>query len=124
MSMSLEFLFCKFIQIQRNLQLRIEEQGKYLQEMFEQQRKMETKLKSSSSILENMPRADDQPENSEQGHVAAGSMSTENAVGTQDDGSSSPASRKHKAHEGEAIKSSEGNSSPDAKRAKSDATAS
>lgn len=112
------------LEIQRNLQLRIEEQGKYLQEMFEQQRKMETKLKSSSSILENMPRADDQPENSEQGHVAAGSMSTENAVGTQDDGSSSPASRKHKAHEGEAIKSSEGNSSPDAKRAKSDATAS
>lgn len=37
-------------QIQRNLQLRIEEQGKYLQMMFEQQRKMENeRLKPSSS---------------------------------------------------------------------------
>ncbi|KAK6137767.1 hypothetical protein DH2020_028491 [Rehmannia glutinosa] len=39
-----------FLQIQRNLQLRIEEQGKHLQMMFEKQRKMEEdKLKASSS---------------------------------------------------------------------------
>ncbi|XP_022961084.1 protein PHR1-LIKE 1-like [Cucurbita moschata] len=108
------------LEIQRNLQLRIEEQGKYLQEMFEQQRKMESKLKTSSSILENMPRPNDQPENSEQGHVAAG-MTTENA--REEDGSPA-ASRKQKAHEREAIELSEGNSSsPDTKRAKSDATA-
>ncbi|KAI3706079.1 hypothetical protein L1987_76334 [Smallanthus sonchifolius] len=38
------------LEIQRNLQLRIEEQGKYLQMMFEQQRKMENeRLKPSSS---------------------------------------------------------------------------
>ncbi|XP_076955338.1 protein PHOSPHATE STARVATION RESPONSE 1-like [Bidens hawaiensis] len=38
------------LEIQRNLQLRIEEQGKYLQMMFEQQRKMENeRLKASSS---------------------------------------------------------------------------
>ncbi|CAI9301978.1 unnamed protein product [Lactuca saligna] len=38
------------LEIQRNLQLRIEEQGKYLQLMFEQQRKMENgRLKPSSS---------------------------------------------------------------------------
>lgn len=38
------------LEIQRNLQLRIEEQGKYLQMMFEQQRKMENgRLKGSSS---------------------------------------------------------------------------
>ncbi|CAK9327774.1 unnamed protein product, partial [Citrullus colocynthis] len=110
------------LEIQRNLQLRIEEQGKYLQEMFEHQRKMENKLKTSSSILENMPRADDQPENAEQGHVAAG-MNTENAGGAREDGLPA-ASRKHKGHESEAIESGEGNSSsPDAKRAKSDATA-
>ncbi|XP_076937615.1 protein PHR1-LIKE 1-like [Bidens hawaiensis] len=38
------------LEIQRNLQLRIKEQGKYLQMMFEQQRKMENeRVKSSSS---------------------------------------------------------------------------
>ncbi|MFS7983086.1 putative MYB-CC type transcription factor, LHEQLE-containing domain-containing protein [Helianthus anomalus] len=38
------------LEIQRHLQLRIEEQGKYLQMMFEQQRKMETeRVKASSS---------------------------------------------------------------------------
>ncbi|KAI3783625.1 hypothetical protein L1987_42709 [Smallanthus sonchifolius] len=38
------------LEIQRNLQLRIEEQGKYLQMMFEQQRKIENeRLKPSSS---------------------------------------------------------------------------
>ncbi|KAF5780111.1 putative transcription factor MYB-related family [Helianthus annuus] len=38
------------LEIQRHLQLRIEEQGKYLQMMFEQQRKMETeRVKPSSS---------------------------------------------------------------------------
>ena len=99
------------------MQLRIEEQGKYLREMFEQQRKMETKLKTSSSILENMPLADDQPENSEQGRVAAGT-STDNA----DEDGLSAASRKQKAHESEAILSSDDISSPDAKRSKSDAT--
>ncbi|KAL0559108.1 hypothetical protein IC582_003698 [Cucumis melo] len=108
------------LEIQRNLQLRIEEQGKYLQEMFEQQRKMENKLKTSSSILENMPR-DDQPENLEQDHDAAG-MSTENAKAAREDDLLA-ASRKHKGHEGDAVESGEGNSSPDAKRAKSDATA-
>ena len=42
-----------FTQIQRNLQLRIEEQGKYLQQMFEQQRKMENdKSKVSSSNVD------------------------------------------------------------------------
>lgn len=102
------------------MQLRIEEQGKYLQEMFEQQRKMENKLKTSSSILENMPR-DDQPENLEQDHDAAG-MSTENAKAAREDDLLA-ASRKHKGHEGDAVESGEGNSSPDAKRAKSDATA-
>ncbi|XP_038879077.1 protein PHR1-LIKE 1 [Benincasa hispida] len=110
------------LEIQRNLQLRIEEQGKYLQEMFEQQRKMENKLKTSSSILEKMPCADDQPESSEQGRIAAG-MSTEKAEGAREDGLPA-SSRKHKGHESEAIESGEGNSSsPDAKRAKSDATA-
>ena len=38
-----------FTQIQRNLQLRIEEQGKYLQQMFEQQRKMENDNSKVSS---------------------------------------------------------------------------
>ncbi|KAG7020865.1 Protein PHR1-LIKE 1 [Cucurbita argyrosperma subsp. argyrosperma] len=105
------------LEIQRNLQLRIEEQGKYLREMFEQQRKMETKLKTSSSILENMPLADDQPKNFEQGRVAAGT-STDNA----DEDGLPAASRKQKAHESEAILSSDDISSPDAKRSKSDAT--
>lgn len=46
------------LEIQRNLQLRIEEQGKYLQMMFEQQRKMENgRLKASSSNQD-----DDDPE--------------------------------------------------------------
>ncbi|KAL8253431.1 hypothetical protein R6Q59_037124 [Mikania micrantha] len=37
------------LEIQRNLQLRIEEQGKYLQMMFEQQRKMENERSKPSS---------------------------------------------------------------------------
>lgn len=42
-----------FLQIQRNLQLRIEEQGRYLQMMFEQQRKQATEtLKGASSTSE------------------------------------------------------------------------
>ena len=41
------------LQIQRNLQLRIEEQGKYLQMMFEKQYKAGDKLKTSSEVLEN-----------------------------------------------------------------------
>ncbi|XP_076939074.1 protein PHOSPHATE STARVATION RESPONSE 1-like [Bidens hawaiensis] len=44
------------LEIQRNLQLRIEEQGKYLQMMFEQQRKMENeRLKASSSNPNDAP---------------------------------------------------------------------
>lgn len=44
------------LEIQRNLQLRIEEQGKYLQMMFEQQRKMENeRLKASSSNPDDEP---------------------------------------------------------------------
>ncbi|XP_071710339.1 protein PHR1-LIKE 1-like [Rutidosis leptorrhynchoides] len=44
------------LEIQRTLQLRIEEQGKYLQMMFEQQRKMENeRLKSSSCNLDDDP---------------------------------------------------------------------
>ncbi|KAI3757229.1 hypothetical protein L6452_04763 [Arctium lappa] len=44
------------LEIQRNLQLRIEEQGKYLQMMFEQQRKMENeRLKPSSSSPDDNP---------------------------------------------------------------------
>lgn len=54
-----------FLQIQRNLQLRIEEQGKQLQMMFEQQRKMEEgKLKASSSDLDEhaqLPTIEKQP---------------------------------------------------------------
>lgn len=67
-----------------------------------------------------MPCADDQPKNLEQGHDAAG-MSTENAEDAREDGLLA-ASRKHKGHEGEEVEPDEGNSSPDAKRAKSDAT--
>ncbi|KAJ9545935.1 hypothetical protein OSB04_025642 [Centaurea solstitialis] len=44
------------LEIQRNLQLRIEEQGKYLQMMFEQQRKMENeRVKPSSSSPDENP---------------------------------------------------------------------
>ncbi|KAI3762101.1 hypothetical protein L1987_52524 [Smallanthus sonchifolius] len=41
------------LEIQRNLQLRIEEQGKYLQMMFEQQRKMESERANASSSSPN-----------------------------------------------------------------------
>lgn len=42
-----------FMQNQRKLQLQIEEQGKYLEKMFEQQRKMEdNRVKPTSSTLD------------------------------------------------------------------------
>lgn len=60
------------LQIQRNLQLRIEEQGKHLQKIFEQQRKMEenkskaslqnTNELSQCQMIENPPSSgDDKP---------------------------------------------------------------
>lgn len=52
------------LEIQRNLQLRIEEQGKYLQMMFEQQRKMENeRLKPSSSNPDEDPSRSNATEN-------------------------------------------------------------
>ncbi|KAE8675129.1 protein PHR1-LIKE 1-like isoform X5 [Hibiscus syriacus] len=47
------------VEIQRNLQLRIEEQGRYLQTMFEKQKSGLDKLKVSSSNPENPPASSD-----------------------------------------------------------------
>lgn len=48
-----------FLQIQRNLQIRIEEQGKHLQMMFEQQKKMEEEKKKTSSANSEGPQSSD-----------------------------------------------------------------
>lgn len=50
----IHFLFFYLLQIQRKLQLQIEEQGRYLQKMFEKQSQSGmNKLKESSSTLDN-----------------------------------------------------------------------
>lgn len=46
-----------FLQIQRNLQIRIEEQGKHLQMMFEQQRKMEEEKNKATSANSDRPQS-------------------------------------------------------------------
>lgn len=94
-------------QIQRNLQLRIEEQGRHLQMMFEKQRKLEDgKSKVSSSSLDDptllqsdavLPSGNDKSEISEPDH--AKTVSDRNDCGVALEKNSPSVSRKHKALE-------------------------
>lgn len=95
------------MQNQRKLQLQIEEQGKYLQKMFEQHKKTENKLKASPSTsndpcsplsnIVNHSGESNKSKNSEQDHPRTGISPSNSEL----DGSSNDASRKRKAQETE-----------------------
>lgn len=78
------------LQIQRNLQLRIEEQGKHLQMMFEQQRKMEEEKRKASSSNSDRPQSpsiekqpsfgNDKPESSDNDDAATKEFATDVCV--------------------------------------------
>lgn len=113
------------LQIQRNLQFRIEEQGKHLQMMFEQQRKMEEgKLKASSNTDNSCrsPTTETQPpvckaeaESSDHDHQSSAKETP--APEHPDDREVSSESNTCEGHE-----PSDGGCSPPAKRAKADET--
>lgn len=117
--------FC--IQIQRNLQLRIEEQGKHLQMMFEQQRKMEEEKSKATSlnlnepseipIVEKQPSVDDtEAESSDHDHSIITEVATETCTENQ--------SKKEISSERETCcdQPDGGGDSPPLKRAKTDET--
>lgn len=116
-----ESLLPSSLQIQRNLQLRIEEQGKYLQMMFEKQRKMESEgSKASSSAVndDTSPKALQSASGNEKAEAPdQNSPRAEVDPNPFLDGKSSGVSGKHKMPEMRTVKE-DGPSSP--KRAKED----
>lgn len=117
---------CCLLQIQRNLQFRIEEQGKHLQMMFEQQMKMEEgKLKASSSNTDNNCRSPDTEMRPPVGKAEAESSDHDHQSSAKeipapehpDEREVSPESNTCEGHE-----PCDGGCSPPAKRAKADET--
>lgn len=122
-------LTSSILQIQRNLQLRIEEQGRYLQMMFEKQCKsgsdslkgtsstMENNIKESSGAAQSSPANDDsglQAPISKTG-VNQSNASTASGENSQDRG------EKYKSQETQVLENSDANvdgTSPSTKRAK------
>ena len=103
------------MQIQRKLQLQIEEQGKYLEKMFDQQKQMENKFKASSSTssdsqeplsnIVHQSTENNKSEISEQVPPTAGASSSD-ANSKRDDSFKDP-SEKQKAHETESCEEHE-----------------
>lgn len=101
------------LQIQRNLQLRIEEQGKHLELMFEQQRKMEEDKQNASSSN----RGDNSPSPTAETQPCVGKTDAESSakVASPLEHSEKESSEDHEANAG-------GESSPPTKRAKTEET--